>query len=71
MLDYVKRKETKGTSVRQNIIQNWLKNSKNGLNSYSGLYNLGVEVGHLKTTRTDILWDTADYRSSSKTTNKE
>ena len=40
---------------------------KNGLNSFEVVPNLGVEVGHLKTARTDTLVrDTADYRLSSK-----
>ena len=40
---------------------------KNGLNSFELVSNLGVEVGYLKTARTDTLvWDTADYRLSSK-----
>ena len=40
---------------------------KNGLNSFEVVSNLGVEVGHLKTARTDTLVrDTADYRLSSK-----
>ena len=40
---------------------------KNGLNSFKVVLNLGVEIGHLKTARTNTLVrDTADYRLSSK-----
>ena len=39
-------------------------NCKNGLNSFEVVSYLGVEVGHLKTARTNTL--VRDYRLSSK-----
>ena len=58
----------------QHINKNGLRVQKNGgktqngdLNCYEVVSNLGVEVGHLKTARTNTLVrDTADYRLSSK-----
>ena len=58
-----------GSTLAKNV-----KKSKNGgkskngdSNCYEVVCNLGVEVGHLKTARTNTLVrDTADYRLSSK-----
>ena len=66
----MKGKVPPGASVRRNILREESKNGgkrKNGLNSFDMVCNLGVEVGHLKTARTNTLVrDTADYRLSSK-----